>query len=1079
MAKEQTFNSPGFFEREIDLSGRKEEPLGVACGIVGTAKRGPAFVPVTVGSFDDFESKFGGLDSTRFGPYAVEKFFEAKTGPSAVTYVRVLGAGANSTTTDFKNTRNKGIVKSAGFKVAGTANTDYSGHTGVAQFLVARHFVSASEAHCNPEFTDNNSFFQGNHSDKNQVHLVRAVLFTASGTRFQVTSSGYNMSNYDPSPANDQAKHHNYNLASPAATDNDYYKEGEFLLILSSSANGTWKEGSGANVKNGLRVLTASLNPASPNYVSRILNTDPSRFNKEEHLLYADFAVEQEVAAVDTTLYNNEAGDHHRGAFSVALCSGSAGTSSTSGHTTLTWREAYGRFDTRYTTARTTMFISQPYGKKEYDLFYLEALDDGAYPNEKYKLSISNIQASTDPNDPYGTFTVEVRDFYDTDRNTQILESYPKCNLNAGSDQYVAKVIGDKKAYFKFDAEDEDERRLVTTGKYPNKSLRIRVIMSDEYTNGAVPLTAVPFGFRGVPTLLTNTGLSDDKASPGGIRLGMYVSGSRVSESPAGIYNHSLTGSIVPPLPFRVKCTRGQWLSDLTADKANPSGMLGDPGPTETHDKRLYWGVKFERVPISGSDTDGKLKNAILSPNEGTLPNACVSAYTKFLGIKKLDVLVTGTKKDEFNNNKFTLARVALGNLNLDDITGSADQHMLEASYHRNGTVHPTKYTITDDIDTEANKLTFAAILQSGSVNTFNRFRDYAKFNTIFYGGFDGVNILDKDAAKLNDRASSTVDGGNAYASRAAYSGLSANVEGVGMKNNAVASIKSAVNLITERTYVDVNIVTIPGIREKKITDYASQRVKDYALAFYIMDMLSYDKDDTRLYTDSKNRPDVKKTVNQFANRGIDNNYVATYFPDVTIVDKENGDRRVKVPASIAALGAISFNDANKFPWFAPAGFNRASLDFVTNVRTRLNATDRDDLYLERINPIATFPRQGFVIFGQKTLQHAKSALDRVNVRRLMIEVKRLVINIARSFVFEQNTPSTRARFVNRIVPILALIQANAGIENFKIVMDDSNNSQEDIENNILNGRIVVVPTRAVEFIAIDFIITNAGVEFV
>ena len=153
-------------------------------------------------------------------------------------------------------------------------------------------------------------------------------------------------------------------------------------------------------------------------------------------------------------------------------------------------------------------------------------------------------------------------------------------------------------------------------------------------------------------------------------------------------------------------------------------------------------------------------------------------------------------------------------------------------------------------------------------------------------------------------------------------------------------------------------------------------------------------------------------------------------------------------------------------------------MDFVKGVDVRLTAGDRDTLYDARINPIATFPQQGFVIFGQKTLQVAKSALDRVNVRRLLLEVKRLVTSVANKLLFEQNNSATRARFVNQVTPLLALVQAQAGVEQFRVVCDDTNNSAEDVESNKMNGRIVVVPTRAVEFIAIDFIVTNSGVSF-
>ena len=189
-------------------------------------------------------------------------------------------------------------------------------------------------------------------------------------------------------------------------------------------------------------------------------------------------------------------------------------------------------------------------------------------------------------------------------------------------------------------------------------------------------------------------------------------------------------------------------------------------------------------------------------------------------------------------------------------------------------------------------------------------------------------------------------------------------------------------------------------------------------------------------------------------------------------------NKSVFVPSSVAAYGALAYSDSVSFPWFAPAGFNRGALGFVRNTETRLTSADRDDLYDARINPIANFPDGGFVIFGQKTLQITRSALDRVNVRRMLLEVKRQISGIAEQLLFEPNNANTRARFIGQAAPILALIQSQSGIEKFSIVMDDTNNTQEDIDGNRLNGRIVVVPTRAIEFIAIDFIITNAGVEF-
>jgi phage tail sheath protein FI len=185
------------------------------------------------------------------------------------------------------------------------------------------------------------------------------------------------------------------------------------------------------------------------------------------------------------------------------------------------------------------------------------------------------------------------------------------------------------------------------------------------------------------------------------------------------------------------------------------------------------------------------------------------------------------------------------------------------------------------------------------------------------------------------------------------------------------------------------------------------------------------------------------------------------------------------MPASVAALGAIAYGDKISYPWYAPAGFNRAALDFVSNVDVRLSTSDRDYLYENRINPIATFPGSGFVIFGQKTLQLSKSAFDRVNVRRLFLEIKRAIQGVARGLLFEPNDATTRKSFVDRATPILSLIKLQSGIEQFRVIMDETNNTSADVEASKINGRIIVVPTRAVEFIAVDFIITPAGVEFI
>jgi len=1021
---EQVFRSPNFYEREIDLSAPTTAgPVGTPAGIIGPTNKGPAFVPITFANFGEFITTFGNLDHKYFGPYAVNEFFKNRT---SLTYLRVLGAGANSTLVDFDNTFVKGVVKNAGFSLPGTTAVADSRHKKVVQFLAAQHTVSANEAFGMPMFSDNNTF--PSTAAGTEVNLIRGMIMVPNTARVFVLDGN------EVTPA-----------AASIATINDEAQaklingKPKIKIVISSSLGSSF-----ANDENirGIRILTASFDPSAADYFAKILNTDPDKFYTQQHFLAADFAVDAQVAEVAADNY-------------VATLSGSAFTDSSSGDPSLTFREIFGAYNTRYKSPQTPMFISQPFGKTEYDLFKLESLDDGEYSNQLYKVSISNIKASIDASNKYGTFNVLIRDFDDNDITPVILEQFINCSLDPDSDSYIAKVIGDRKVSFHFDAIDPRERRLRASGKYPNKSRYVRIIMSEQLEKGMVPAAALPFGFHGPSLLKTSDNINAFSTVDARRLAGVGLS---------NIATHLLTGSVLPPIPYRYKVTRGE-ISTLNS-------KAGSPGTKEVTLPALYWGVKFERNASSNT-------NDVLNPNVFSEKNSLIGTLTKFMGIEKLGAVHTGSNVDSFNNNKFTLAHVALGNTSLNDVTGSVSSHMKEAAYIRNAIPDSTDYTVSDGV--VSGRVTLATLLAKATPGNYNRFSTFAKFTTFVYGGFDGVNYLDRDARRLNDKSTSfdsdVLSVGGA-ASDYTAPGFGSAVNGTGKENNGVASYNTAVDIMTDPYAVGINILSLPGIREPYINDITSKKVADYGLALHLMDIPSYSDEGYRLYDDSTLKPSIQKTVNNFDTRAIDNNYVSTYFPDVFIDDTVN-TRRVKVPASVAALSALGFNDRVAYPWFAPAGFNRAALDFVKNVAVRLNVSDRDVLYDSRINPIATFPRLGFVIFGQKTLQINKSALDRVNVRRLLLEVKRIIIGIANRLVFEQNTPAVRNRFVADSVFQLGLIQTQAGLEAFQVVMNETNNTQEDIDLNRLNGRIVVVPTRSIEYIAIDFIITNAGVQFV
>ena len=189
-------------------------------------------------------------------------------------------------------------------------------------------------------------------------------------------------------------------------------------------------------------------------------------------------------------------------------------------------------------------------------------------------------------------------------------------------------------------------------------------------------------------------------------------------------------------------------------------------------------------------------------------------------------------------------------------------------------------------------------------------------------------------------------------------------------------------------------------------------------------------------------------------------------------------NKLVWVPASTVMPGVYAFNDDVSAEWFAPAGLNRGGIGGVIQAERKLSPSDRDTLYAGKVNPIATFPNIGVTAYGQKTLQSKASALDRINVRRLLIALKRYIGNVAKSLVFEQNTTVTRNRFLAQVTPYLESVQQKQGLYTFQVIMDDSNNTPDVIDRNQLVGQIFLQPTKTAEFIRLDFNIEPTGATF-
>jgi hypothetical protein len=274
-----------------------------------------------------------------------------------------------------------------------------------------------------------------------------------------------------------------------------------------------------------------------------------------------------------------------------------------------------------------------------------------------------------------------------------------------------------------------------------------------------------------------------------------------------------------------------------------------------------------------------------------------------------------------------------------------------------------------------------------------------------------------------------------------------------------------AIAAISNADEYDINMVATPGIVRRlhpAITTRVIDMVEERQDAFYIADFNDY--------------ADTITQATEEAN-SVDSNYVGTYYPWVKTIDT-NTNKLTTVPPSTLLPAVYASNDRLAAEWFAPAGLNRGGIVGAVSVLNRLTHSERDTLYENKVNPIAAFPGQGIVAFGQKTLQDKASALDRINVRRLLITVKKFIASTSRFLVFEQNTSETRGRFINTVNPYLETVQQRQGLYAFKVVMDETNNTPDVIDRNIMAGQIFLQPAKTAEFIVIDFNILPTGASF-
>ena len=783
----------------------------------------------------------------------------------------------------------------------------------------------------------------------------------------------------------------------------------------------------------------------SSNYIRNVFNTDPT-------LLGRNSAANGEVKYFLGETYENSlpAATQHVAAI-VGLGTGSvtARKGAPDSHVTTFSNVVFhnvrrGALESQ-TYAKSGWFLSQDLssdtaswstGEEEYEnidndrvkrLFRLVGLDAGEWTQRNLKVSVVNNRAPANEDvDPYGTFDIILRDIRDSDDNKKIVERFSGCSLDPNSDNYILRKIGDKFISF-----DEATNRIIEKGEYENRSKYCRVELAPEFENGFSTPYAV-FGVTG-PTKFQNTKFAPSESGSGGIIGGL---GSRIG-------SNAFSGDVDPEAIF----LSGSSLIAAGIDVGFPS-VATRSDTSNLEDFRLG---TFGALPTADKSDNFKadtLDLVRIKPANVTAQYQRVNNGLEYQFITFLDNVVI--KSADANSDLTTLQ--ASASVLVYDTASRAGGYSLSAtsSYPSNFNAGPS-----------ADAATYKAVLNAGAGN----------LTTLFFGATDGFDITQSDPLAQHLIASNTAnDRVDKYEVFTYY--------------RAIESIKNP-------EVVSYNVVSVPGLINESLTNQLIENTEERADALAVIDVpFGFIPRHERLYSQVStfnlnvdSNGDLRQSVNTVKTRKYNSSYASTYYPWVKIRDGINS-KDVFVPPSIAALGAMSYTDRVQAPWFAPAGFNRGGLSSgvsglpVVSTALKLFKDDRDDLYGINVNPIATFPNEGVVIFGQKTLQIERSALDRINVRRLMVFLKRGISRIANGILFEPNVPDTWNNFKNQATPFLNDVKTRFGLTDYKLVLDETTTTPDLIDQNILYAKLFIKPARAIEFIALDFIITNTGASF-
>lgn len=659
-------------------------------------------------------------------------------------------------------------------------------------------------------------------------------------------------------------------------------------------------------------------------------------------------------------------------------------------------------------------------------LFKVHGLSSGEEIQRKFKISIEDLRYSKNDNTPYGTFSLAIRDARDNDNAKIYVERFTGLTLDPNAESYIGKQIGDR--YYQW---SDDQRRLIEYGTYPNRSKIIRMEMANAVDTAQVAATSLPFGVEG-PLVLSDITITGSNGKLGTGSLGGTPTAPLTAGGGANIFaptSRTMTGDtdII--------------LSTTVASEADTAKIAQFTGS-----------IKHPTVPLRLSASDGDISDPTEAYFGAQFQRSATSTVYEPSLVDLTYVLPSGGHAfSPVANNTKTSWYFSLDDLVLKENTKNL-------VFYRSGS-----RAAGDSITARTGS--YQAVLDAG----------FDRFTSPMFGGYNGFDITEKEP--FND-TTALVAGTSETASSMFY------------------SVKKAVDMFADPEFIEANMLLAPGIVNQGLTTHMIQtaEARGDALAVidprggYVPSSENANSEQMRIAAGtgagkggiSQHVVDVGDAMSL---RNLNSSYGATYYPWVRISDTITG-RGIWAPPSVAALGAMSFSENKAALWFAPAGFSRGGLTDgaagipVTNVRSRLTSKERDYLYERNINPIASFPSEGIVIFGQKTLQATPSALDRINVRRLMIFVKKEISRIASGLLFEQNVQATWDSFTGQVNPFLDNIKFNFGLDDFKVLLDSTTTTAEMIDRNTIYAKIFLKPTKAVEFFAIDFVITNSGAGF-